>query len=312
MRWGFAVVALGCIGYAIWTTDRSGLSDVRIDWPWLLAAAAALPGMYVCIALSERLLLRTFTGRRLSWPELIAAAWVPLFGKYIPGKVAAAGAAVVLLKRLGVPASTALGVFVLLDAMPVLTGTLLGAVLLLDDSVRERFAAAPLVFAGVFVGGLVCLSPPVFRRVTTLALRLMRRPPLPIVPRWVDYVGPLTCSLGQWACNGFAVWFVMRSLDPAVTLASLPYVVCATALTMCVSYFGAFVTPSGLGVREGTLIALLSPMIGLPNATAAAVLMRLNHTVTEAYLCGIGLLALRAGGTRSGEEAKGREGPEAA
>ena len=294
IRWSFALAVLIVVVWAVSRQiDRTDLRGLRPHWPWVAAAGLTLPGMYLCIALSERLLLRSFTGQWLTWRQLLPAAWVPLAGKYVPGKVAAAGTAVVLLKRLGVPATTAVGVFVLLDAMPVLTGSLLGAALLLDDAVRQSVPAAPFVFAGVLVGGTLCLSPPVFRWITTTVLRLMRRPPLPRVPRWSDYAGPLACSIGQWVFNGLSMWCVLRSFDATLTASSLPYVTCATALTMCISYFGAFVTPSGLGVREGTLIALLSPVVGVPAATATAVVMRLNHTLVEAMLCGVGLLMMR-------------------
>ena len=300
MKWAFALAVIGIVGYEVWSRlTLTDFEDVTVSWPWLAGAVLALPGMYACIALSERMLLESVTDRRLTLRELIPAAWVPLAGKYVPGKVAAAGAAVVLLKRLGVPATTALGVFVLLDAMPVLTGTVLGSALLLEDGVRERFPSAAGVFVAVFAGGVICLSPTVFRPMTTLALKLMGRPPLPRTPGWKDYVGPVLCSLGQWAFNGLAVWLAMRAFQPELKLLWLPWTACATALTMCLSYFAAFITPSGLGLREGTFIALLSPVVGLPAATATAVAMRLNHTLVEAALCGIGLLVLRSGGRRA-------------
>ena len=288
-----AVVVIGCIAWAVrGQLAEADFADVRPRWGWVIASALVLPFMYASILVSERLLLRAFTGRTLPWRDMVPAAWVPLAGKYVPGKIAAAGAAVVLLKRLGVPATTALGVFVLLDAMPVLTGTILGSALLLDDAVRERFPAAPLLFGGIVAVGATCLHPAVFRRITTTALRLMRRPPLPRVPGWRDYAGPLLCSLGQWAANGLAVWLMLRAFADVPAI-ELPRIVCVTAVVMCVSYFAAFVTFAGLGVRELAFVPLLAPLAGFEAATATAVAMRLAHTLVEVALCGVGLLVLR-------------------
>ena len=297
LKWGVALLVLGCVAWAVAGQLREAdFSRARLRPLPIVAATVALVAMYFSLATSERLLLAAFTGRWLPWRDVLPAAWVPMAGKFVPGKVAAATGAIVLLKRLGVPAATALGVFVLLDAMPVLTGTILGSTLLTDPAVRDRFAGAPLVFGLVLVGGLIALSPPVFRGMTGLALRLMRRPPLPRVPRWRDYVGPLGCSLWQWATNGLAVWLALRAVSPAgPTVAALPHVTAITALVMCLSYFGAFLTPSGLGVREGVFIPLLMTLdnIDLPAATAAAILMRLLHTGVELGLCGLGLWMLR-------------------
>ncbi len=297
LKWTLALIVVAFVGRAVaLQLADADFAGVAFRWPWLIAAVLLLPGMYASILVSERSLLRAFTGAKLPWRDMIPAAWVPLAGKYVPGKVVAAAGAVVLLKRLGVPAATALGVFVLLDAMPVLTGTILGAALLLDPAVTDRLPGAGLMFGVVVVGGLICLSPPVFRRITTLALRLLRRPPLPHVPGWRDYTGPAICSLFQWLFNGLAVWCALRAFaTDGPGLDSVPRIICITSLVMCVSYFGAFLTPSGMGVREAVFIPLLAGLDGvnLPAATAVAVAMRLCHTFVELILCGVGLMLLR-------------------
>ncbi len=248
VKWAFALVVIVFVTVAV----RRQLADadfegLQVRPTWLALSVLALPWMYLSIAWSERSLVASLTGRRLTMRQLLPAAWIPLLGKYVPGKVAAAGTAVVLLRRLGIPGSVAVGVFLLLDAMPVLTGTILGAALLNDPTIRDDFPAATAVFAGIVAAGLVVLSPPVFGRLTNTALRLIRRPPLPRVPAVRDYVTPLICSLFQWFFNGLAVWLAMRGFADDVAVTELPRVICITALVMCLSYFGALVTPSGSG-----------------------------------------------------------------
>ena len=46
------------------------------------------------------------------------------------------------------------------------------------------------------------------------------------------------------------------------------------------------VAPAGLGAREGVLIALLVPMVGVPSAAAAALLARLVHALADFLIAG--------------------------
>ena len=296
-KWALAAVVVAFVARAVWTQVSAAEfgDDLAFRWPYALAATFVLPGVYVSTLVGERFLLRAFANVRPTWRELAPAAWVPLAGKYVPGKVAAAAGAVVMLRRIGVPGAVALATFVLLDAISLLAGTVLGSALLLDSTVRRDLPAGPLAFAVVAVGGVIALHPAVFGRLTSLGLRLMRRPPLPRVPRLRDYAGPLACAGSQWAFNGLAVWLMLRAFAPAgeVTAVELPRVVSATAAVMCVSYVSAFVTPNGAGVREGAFFALLAPVAGPPAAAATAVAMRLSHLAVEAVLCGLGLLLAR-------------------
>jgi hypothetical protein len=294
IRWSVATVVILIVAREVSTrvsaTDFQGL---RVKVGWLIASVAALPWMYLCIAASERRLVEAFTGRKLAWRDALAAAWVPIAGKYVPGKVVAAGSAVLLLRRLGVPAAAALAVFVVLDGLPVLTGTVLASTLLLRPEVAEAVPVAPVGFAIIVTLGIVALSPRVFRWGTTLGLRLLRRPPLERTPGWRDYRFPLLMALGQWTSNGLSVWFAMNAFAETPTLATLPYVSAATALAMCVSYFSAVIMPGGAVFREGAFVALLTPIVGFAPATATAAAMRLNHVLVEAVLCGTGLVLLR-------------------
>ena len=54
--------------------------------------------------------------------------------------------------------------------------------------------------------------------------------------------------------------------------------------------FLSVITPSGLGVREGTLYVLLAPLLGGANATLAGLIMRLWITLGELVLAGLSAL----------------------
>ncbi len=248
--------------------------------------------MYLCIALSERLLLRSFTGQWLTWRQLFRRR-----GCRSGGQVRARQSRRRRYGRCAAQAARRTG----------------------DDGAgRLRPARCHARLDRFAVGGGLAArrrGPTKRSRGSVCFCRRARRwnalpepaglqvdhddgaeadaSPAAAAGAEVERLRLLACSIGQWVFNGLSMWCVLRSFDATLAASSLPYVTCATALTMCISYFGAFVTPSGLGVREGTLIALLSPVVGVPAATATAVVMRLNHTLVEAMLCGVGLLMMR-------------------
>ena len=299
-KWAIALVVILFVGRELWQRlAEASAQQVAFRWPWALLASLTLVGLYLSLMASERSLLRAFSGVTLSWRQMTAVAWVPLAGKYVPGKVAAVAGAVVLLRRAGIATATGLSIFVILDAMPILTGSLLTGLLLVDHDVRrivdQRLPIAWGAFAAVIVTGLICIHPSVFGRLMNAALRLLRRPPLPHVPHLGDYLGPALWSLGQWASNAGAIFFMCVAFSPggqAPGLAEVPTVIGITALVMCVSYFSAFLTPSGIGVREAILLPLLGTVIPAPAAAAVTVAMRLAHTLVEIILCLLGLLAM--------------------
>ena len=307
IKWGVAGVVLVFVGRTlIGQIAEASSTNVAFRWHWALLAGLALLGLYGSLMASERSLLRAFANVKLSWRQMAAVAWVPLAGKYIPGKVAAVAGAVALLRRVGVPATVGLSIFVVLDAMPILTGAMLSGLLAFNDELRNRVndlvPAAWTVLGIVVVCGVVCIQPPVFSRAVNLALKLLRRPSLPHVPRLRDYLSPALWSLGQWTGNAGAVFLMCVAFAPpglAPGWAEVPDVIGITALVMCASYFSAFLTPSGLGVREGLMLALLSTILPTPAAAAVTIAMRLTHTLVEILLCGLGLLALRGLGGAS-------------
>lgn len=301
IKWSIAFLVLLFVGRALWHHLSEATSQhVAFQWPWVVLSLVALTCLYGSMLAAEWALLRAFSGVRLSLVQMMAVAWVPLAGKYIPGKVASVAAAVVLLKRAGVSTATGLSIFVVFDAVPILTGSMLAGLLLLDEQMRsalnKHLPIAWTLLPVTIVIGAVCIHPAVFGRLVNHALHLLRRPPLPRVPRLRDYLSPALWSLAQWASISLSVFLMCVAFSPrgqAPGIAAFPTIMGITTLVMCVSYFSAFLTPAGLGVREGLLLLLLATLLPHPAAAAVTVAMRLAHTVVEIALCGLGMLLLR-------------------
>jgi glycosyltransferase 2 family protein len=232
-----------------------------------------------------------------------AAAWLSRLGKYVPGKVASVLGAVWLLRSRGVAPATVLGASVLQQALWAVLGLLAALPLTLWEPVRREMPLAWVGCLAVGAAGLACLHPRVF---LAMANGLLSR----------VGVAPLTPGRGArlygWAAGamviniglaGTSLWLIARALFP-IDIAMLPLCVAAATLSAVVGYLVLF-APAGLGVREGVMLVLLTPVVGAGPAAVVTVVSRLIQTVVELAFGGAGALMLwrRPAGDKAASEA---------
>jgi hypothetical protein len=87
-----------------------------------------------------------------------------------------------------------------------------------------------------------------------------------------------------WIVYGMSFYCSVRSLY-AVDVAHLRLCMGAVAVAWLGSLV-SFIVPNGLGVREGILVLLLSPLVSAPQAMAAALVFRISSTAFELCLGG--------------------------
>lgn len=298
------VVKYALIAAVLWyvvATMRTELAKVNADdWAalkpnWLLMTLAGLclMGVNSVQMISYRSLLRAY-GASPTWRQMAAIAWIPPLGKYLPGRVWALMGAIAMLKRFAINVAIAISVVIMLDAFNVLIGLIISSPLLMQPAVAKVVPAGKWL-GPVFVAcGLIALSPPVFGRVLTLGLKLLKKPPLERLPRWIEYATPVTCAVAQWLFAGGALWLASRSIAP-VHAGDYPQFVMTAACAMTISYLAIF-TVAGFGVREAIYLAMLPPLLGQgPTGMISIVViaMRVLQTLVEAMLAGFGWWMLK-------------------
>jgi len=90
-------------------------------------------------------------------------------------------------------------------------------------------------------------------------------------------------AAASWAITGTAAWILIAALTP-----SPPdpfFLIGAYAFAWLVGFLVVF-APSGLGVREATLIVLLAPHLGAGPATVLAVVLRFANIVGDVVAAG--------------------------
>lgn len=154
-------------------------------------------------------------------------------------------------------------------------------------------AAAPLAMLAGPRGWLFAvlpiaavLHPAVLNRGAALGLRILRRPPLDAKLTFATIGKAFGAAVLAWTLQGVHLWLLAGSV---------PFLTCvgAMALAMTAGTF-AFLLPSGAGVREAVLVAVLTAA-GQPAGQALAFALASRVMFTLADL----LTALAAAGVRS-------------
>ncbi|MDE0314721.1 MAG: lysylphosphatidylglycerol synthase domain-containing protein [Candidatus Poribacteria bacterium] len=105
---------------------------------------------------------------------------------------------------------------------------------------------------------------------------------------WGQWVKIIVSHMLLWMCQGFAFFLFVRSLTPVKWML-------AGVLSACFAFawfvgFLSFLTPGGLGIREGLLAILLANYMPTPQATRIALLCRVWMLAAEIALAAIAFL----------------------
>jgi glycosyltransferase 2 family protein len=229
----------------------------------------------------------------LEIPYLVAlqAEMASILAKYVPGTVWIPAARIAALRRYGIRETPlVLGSMLLEAGLSALSGIIVFVVSL----ATVGFSSAPLVpllLLGAIAG--VGLHPRVF----TPGIRRLLRPfgggDLPPL-RYKTLLGLLAYYCFTWIVGGLALFFLVRSLGGDPSIADIPYLGGVAAVSAIVAFL-SLITPSGLGVREASMYALLLAVTTKGVALGVTVLNRLTITIVEGLLLLVGALVLRFG-----------------
>jgi uncharacterized membrane protein YbhN (UPF0104 family) len=298
---GLPLVILAVVFYYV-RSDWTKLTSYRFQLnPWLLGLAFL---GFVLQEISFGLIWRTVLirlGYRLDLRTCLRIYLASEFVRYIPGNVWHVITRILWVSKYGVPRSVGFASMTVELITKLAAGALVFAASLLFWSdmgtVTTLLRNTPVLMVlgiGTIVGLLVVLHPRILNSLLNFALRILKREPVMLTLRYRDI---LLVTLGwsvSWLIAGCAFYVLLLSLWPAAPLAMLPICIGIYAIVWDIG-FVSFITPSGLGVREGAIVALFAlalPVIPVALATIVAVLSRIVSTIAElmcvsiAYLTG--------------------------
>jgi uncharacterized membrane protein YbhN (UPF0104 family) len=286
------VVLAGFLGAVAWTLMAQWQAVApalgRISLVSLGAALGAVLVGILATFLCWRAILADL-GSRLPVPAGARLFFLAQLGKYLPGSLWPAMTQMELGRDHQVPeraSGAAVGVFLLVVVGTGLAVTAATAPLLGPDAVHTHW----WLLAGLPLTMLVTV-PPVLNRLVALAMRLARRPPLPVPITTRGLLVAAGWSLASWLAYGVHVWVLAGELGRAGGLPLLARAMGAFAAAWCAGFL-VLLAPAGAGVREAALILLLGGVLSGPQATVVAVVSRLLFVIGDIGWCAIALLAV--------------------
>lgn len=264
--------------------DYTSLGNIRIVWlPLVLASLISLAFRYWGVII-WRFILKDLGAQSLPpfvvLSDVYAKAWM---GRYIPGTVTWIAGKIYLANKHGISKSR-LAVSSLLEGGMQIVATMAVSMLILglDPRLNVIPMTTKVIILAIGCSLLVLLFPPVFNRVLGFAHQIIKKKPAgkelqvngrAIVRAFILYA---TGTL----IMGSSYYFLTASLAPEVTPDMFFYFVGAFSLSGAIGMAVPFL-PSGLGVREGVQLVLLSVIFPKEIALAITIFSRLWSAVID-------------------------------
>lgn len=283
-----AVLFLGRALITGWAEARA--YPWRFDLPYLALSIMLLFAYYAQQWGGWRMIMRSFSDP-LDPGESAKIWFASILGRYVPGNVAMVAGRIGLCRTRGIPARTTFASMVYENALILISALLFAAatVSLWPSFQYERYA---ILLAALAPLGLVMLHPAFFGPVSNTLLRKAKRDPLEATLPFGRVLALLAYYIFGWMLLGLAFCALARSVSP-VGWGELALLAGGYAFAWEVGFL-AFVTPSGLGVKEIVLFAVLVLAFPAPVAAALVALSRLWQTLGELVAAGAVWSAVRS------------------
>ena len=256
---------------------------------YVALAFLTVAAYYLVFILGWMRLLESW-GIRVPYRIALQAEMVSMLAKYLPGGVwTPVARTIALRKSAGVTdTSTVLASILVEAALSAISGVIVFVVSL--AWVRGVDVPLPALIAFALLLASL-LHPWVFRKITRKALKPFGGGDIEPLPFGTAF-GLLIFYCGTWLIGGFAVWFMLLSLDASPAVSTIPYLGGVSAVGAIISVLAVF-TPSGLGAREASMYGLLLAITSPGPALGTTLLNRLAITIVEVALFGVGVATWR-------------------
>lgn len=292
----FVILILVFLAFYLRDIDYNAFAGIAFNVPLLLSATVISLAFRYWGVLIWRVILADLGAKDLPkfrvLADVYAKAWM---GRYIPGTVTWIAGKIYMASKLGISKSR-LTVSSLLEAGVQILATLsLSLVILgLDPRLDVIAPEAKLAIVLLALVSLIALLPPVMNRVLSIGFRLIRRRAAyselrtngrATVQSFVLYViGALIA--------GSSYYLLTAALYPEIGLESYWYIVGAFTLAGALGMATPFV-PSGLGVRDGIQLILLSLIMPKEIALAVTVFSRLWSVAVDVLFYSVSRLSIK-------------------
>lgn len=206
-------------------------------------------------------------------------------GKYLPGSVWAYLLQMELGRRAGVARARVFTASLVQLGISMVTALALGVAAL---PIMSRHTADAVWLFALLPIGVVLLHPRVLTWGTSRVLRLLRRPPLDHPLRWRTVGKVLGSAVATYLLYGLHLW-LLAGASGATGVGGILLCTGAIAIGLNAGLL-LFLLPSGAGLRDVVVAAVLATTLGPVRAAAFAVVSRLMFTVGDVTAAAVAAL----------------------
>ncbi len=226
-------------------------------------------------------------GIALPFAETLTSWLYSQLGKYLPGKVWLLLGRFYFYESKG-KSRREISIALYFEIATTLLGAglLLGVSLLFIREIQLDFLKGSFVWIGLFlILGLFSLHPRILEKGFNWILFRFEKEPMIFPMAYPDVLWILFLCILTWAVEGIGFSLFVNAVFPVAG----HQILFLTGALACSTMAGllAIFAPSGLGVREGTLVYLLSLMMPGAAAVIISILTRLWMTLIEIGLIGV-------------------------
>jgi len=294
--WLLAAVILAFLVRLIYV-NRTELAKWQwdIDWFTALISALFLFLAYITAAIAWQTIIYGF-GHKIRLSDSFRIVYLANLGRYIPGKIWQVFGMVALAKEVDIPARVSLASFALAQAYSLPAAFLLIPIFIGNISSIESLAVYGnifyLVFAITFLVFLIFFFKPDGLNIAlNRLLKILKREPVEYRPDIKNRMAIFVWYLITWILFGLAFHYFLEALLDRSTL-PINYSV-GTYIAAYILGYISFLSPGGLGFREGVMTALLTPFLGVGLSVSISLIHRVWITCAEAIISLIALLTYR-------------------
>jgi uncharacterized membrane protein YbhN (UPF0104 family) len=281
--------------------DFSKFHEAHFAWSYVVIAsviglATRYWQIFIWLTLLKGLGAQNLSKSKGQLIYVYAKSWM---GRYIPGTAPWILGKIYFASKHGI-SKHKLAVSSLLEGgLQIAVVMALAFVMLLFDSrLHVIHTDLKVLMAIVLAVCLICIVPPVFNRIVSVAYRLLRHKVLDkehLASGGTILKGVLLYGIGGLV-NGVSFFFIAKAVDPSLSYHSMTFVMATGNLATAASMLAIF-APSGIGVREGIQLVLLSAIMPKELALLVTITTRLWGVALDLVFFGLSRLIAKAGGS---------------
>ena len=268
----------------------------RIDWnfslPWLLIATLLLIAHFILNGVGLQMALALFH-ERTDFRSLLAIRLVSDIGRYLPGKIWKFAGRAHYSAKIGISKTMMLVASFIEEISNLVSAGIVSFAALGSLSVFLISTVAWIIILCVLILGIILLySSGTWNWIINPGLRMLNRPQLPIHWTFIRMTKLVAWYAALWVLLGISFYSFVRSFT-YVPLSSLPWIASLFVGAWVISYI-SFLTPGGIGIREGLLALGLNIWLSPSYSVVISIASRLWIMLIEGGLAFWGWRTLRS------------------